>query len=132
MQVPISEAARLAGKSRKTLYNAVKSGRLSVTQDETGTTQVDIAELARVYGCLAVKGDSECTVKITQVETPVTQQITQSETTKIAILEAEVRQLKERLEDKDENLDDMRQALRLLEDKTAKEPKKGWFSRFFS
>lgn len=132
MQVPISEASRLTGKSRKTLYNAVKSGRLSVTQDETGTTQIDIAELVRVYGDFAVKGNSDYTVKITQRETPVTQQITQQETAKIAALEAENRQLRERLEDKDKNLDDMRQALRLLEDKTAKEPKKGWLARLFS
>ena len=35
-QISISEAAKLVGRNRKTLYRAIKEGRLSATQNATG------------------------------------------------------------------------------------------------
>lgn len=46
----ISEAARLTGKSRRTLQEHIKNGKLSKSQDESGNPSIDTAELVRVYG----------------------------------------------------------------------------------
>ena len=48
----VGEAALLAGKSPPTLGRAVKSGKLSVTKDESGERLYDASELERVYGKL--------------------------------------------------------------------------------
>lgn len=116
-QLPISEAAKLAGRDRKTLYRDIKSGRLSATVSETGEKQVDVAELSRVYGSLKHvddKCDSRETVAMSQVETV---QVAQETLARLAALEAENAQLKERLADKETHINDMRNSLRLLEHK---------------
>ena len=51
-QVLVSEAAKLVGKSRKSLYRHVKDGKLSVSQSVSGKTIVETSELIRVYGAL--------------------------------------------------------------------------------
>jgi hypothetical protein len=121
--VSIAEAAKLVGKSRKTLYNATQSGRVSFTQDETGAKLVDTSELIRVYGKLLHKGDSVSSVKITHGETPNETVVTAA---KMAALEAENFQLKERLADKEKNLEDLRSTVRLLEHKQARSWWKIW------
>jgi hypothetical protein len=113
-QVSIAEAAKLVGRSPKTLYNAARQGRLSITQDETGARQVDISELSRVYGKLTVSKETSETVSITQRETV-------NETQRDTKL-AENRSLRERLTEKDQHLEDLRNTVRLLEFKTPKEP----------
>ena len=50
--VSISEASRLVGKTRQTLYNDRDSGKLSWTTLETGKPGIDTSELQRVYGQL--------------------------------------------------------------------------------
>lgn len=46
----ISAANRITGKSRTTIAKHIRSGRLSVTQDDQGNKFIDAAELMRVYG----------------------------------------------------------------------------------
>jgi excisionase family DNA binding protein len=110
--VSISEAAKLVGRDRKTLYRAIKEGRLSATQDATGARQVDIAELVRVFGVFTVARDSGETVSLPQTETG---QTTADLKARMAALEAENAQLRERVADKDRHIEDMRQTVRLLE-----------------
>ena len=116
-QVSVAEAARLVGRDRKSLYRAVKQGRLSATHSATGERQIDTAELVRVYGEIGDKGDKEETTSTPQRETV-------NETAIIAVLEAEVANLRERLGDKERHIDDMRNAMRLLEHKAEK--KRWW------
>ncbi len=52
--VSISEASRLVGKTRQTLYNDRDSGKLSWTALETGKPGIDTSELHRVYGQLKI------------------------------------------------------------------------------
>ncbi|WP_461175456.1 hypothetical protein [Uliginosibacterium flavum] len=110
-QVSISEAATLVGRDRKTLYRAIKEGRLSATQTATGARQVDVSELARVFGVFPVARDSGATVPMPQDATP---NETGDLKAKIAALEAENVQLRERIEDKDKHIEDMRNTVRLL------------------
>ncbi len=46
----ISAANRITGKSRTTIAKHIRTGRLSVTQDDQGNKFIDAAELIRVYG----------------------------------------------------------------------------------
>src|SRR3954469_7996238 len=50
--VGVTEAARLTGKGRQTIYRAIEAGPLSASRDAHGHVTVDIAELERVYGSL--------------------------------------------------------------------------------
>jgi len=45
----LSEAARVSGQSKSTVWRAVNSGRLSVTRTYTGDYEIDPAELHRVF-----------------------------------------------------------------------------------
>ena len=130
-QVPIAEAARLTGRDRKSLYRDIKSGRLSATLGDSGTRQVAVSELLRVYGPFrgdGDKGDTPATVAMPQPETPDAT----AQKVRIAALEAELEQLRERLADKDKNLDDLRTTIRLLEYKKEPEPAPvGFWKRLF-
>lgn len=118
-QVSVAEAARLVGRDRKSLYRAIKQGRLSATFGAIGERQIDISELVRVYGDLRDTSDRQATVATPQPETS-------NETARITALEAEVARLRERLDDKEKHIEDMRGAMRLLEHKPAKKPWWRW------
>ena len=45
----MSEAAKQVGKTRQTIFKAIKSGRLSARKNDDGSYQIDPAELFRVY-----------------------------------------------------------------------------------
>lgn len=124
--VSISEAAKLVGRDRRTLYRAVAEGRLSVSQDVTGARQVDISELARVFGNFAVTCHSDATVTMSQDATPNVTDVTASLKAKIAALEAENTQLRERIEDKDKHIEDMRHTVRLLEHNQPQKKGRWW------
>ena len=49
MVYTLGDAAKATGKSKATISKAIKSGRISAIKDETGTFQIDPAELHRVY-----------------------------------------------------------------------------------
>ena len=48
----VSEAARVAGVSRRTIQRSIQSGRLSAATTATGERAIDTAELLRVFGPL--------------------------------------------------------------------------------
>ena len=55
----LNQAAKVAGKSKATLLDAIRAGRLSAPKDAQGRYQIDPAELFRVYpptGQLPVSG----------------------------------------------------------------------------
>ncbi len=45
----LNQAAREAGRSKATLLEAIRNGRLSAKKDEKGRYQIDLSELFRVY-----------------------------------------------------------------------------------
>jgi hypothetical protein len=49
MQHTLGSAAKLTGKSKSTLLRAIKSGRLSGSQDTNGNYQIETSELLRVF-----------------------------------------------------------------------------------
>lgn len=113
-QVTISEAAKLVGRDRKTLYKDIKAGRLSATLSATDVRQVDTAELIRVYGELGDTGDSRATVANPQEATAKATEATTELRVKLAAAEAELEQMRERLKERDGHISDLRGMVRLL------------------
>jgi excisionase family DNA binding protein len=56
----LGQAAKEVGKSKTTLTNAIKSGRMSATKLEGGQYSIDPAELFRVYSPVDRQLDSQC------------------------------------------------------------------------
>lgn len=46
----LSQASHAAGISRRTLYNHVKKGKVTVSRDGKNNPLIDVSELIRVYG----------------------------------------------------------------------------------
>jgi hypothetical protein len=110
--VSISEAARLTGKSRKTIQRYVADGRISMSQQVSGDKGIDISELVRVFGELSQPTPALSHVPVSHHVAP---NVPSDAATTIAALEAEIAVLRAQNEAKDENLADLRQSLRLLE-----------------
>lgn len=117
-EVSISEAARLVKLSRSHFYKTyIHTGRISVGRDFLGKPQIDTSELLRVFG--KIGEDSFDQTK--EVEP------TQLENTKIQMLEQEINHLKSRLQDKEERINDLKQAMALIQHQ---KPKKRFFGLF--
>ena len=94
--VNITEAARLAGKSRSQFYKGyIKAGKVSVSKDAEGKPCIDTAELLRVFGRLQDTGDTGKQDAPAHAPTPPPQQ---ADTGKLAALEMEVKLLREQLD----------------------------------
>lgn len=55
----ISEAASLAGVTRRTIYRYIKSGKLSASVTGDGKSIIDTSELLRVFGELSQRNQTE-------------------------------------------------------------------------
>lgn len=112
-QLPISEAAKRVGRSPKTLYRLVSTGVLSATVDENGKKQIDTSELLRVFGEIRTGRE-----KTENPETiPMSQREIDDKTARMAVLEAEMRLMRELLAEKDARIATLDRALLLLEDR---------------
>lgn len=118
-QVSIAEAARLTGKSRRTIERHLESGKLSFTQNVAGVRQVETSELTRAYGNLSLLVAAH---DVTTCQ-PVTQGVDAPDTTelrqRLAVLEAENKLLRERIDDKDKHIANI---MGLLEHKKSSRP----------
>jgi uncharacterized protein YlxW (UPF0749 family) len=88
-EISITEAMKLTGKSRPTLYRHIKSGKLS----KTSNGGIDTSELRRVYGefeTLNVTNENKVVTKSIKTEKKSISQIEKDET--------EIQHLKEQLE----------------------------------
>lgn len=125
MVYTLGDAAKATGKSKATISKAIKSGRISAIKDETGTFQIDPAELHRVY---------PPTVSGEQKETPEKTPDGKETSGLVRELQARLEAANERLADKDGIISDLRedrdkwrqQATALLTDSR---PRPGFWSR---
>ena len=112
MLLNVSQAARAAGKSRKTIQRHIKDGKLSASKVEDGLRWIDTAELQRVYGSLnAPDTDDAVSTKMdkSQSDAPQMTQVLESQ---IKRLEEEIKRLNERIDRDNEEyrqrMDDLR------------------------
>jgi len=124
--ISISEAARLTGKSRKTIQRYVADGRMSVSQLDAGKKGIETSELIRVFGEMSHPSPALSHETMSQVDAP---NVSPDVSATLAAVQAENAALRAELKAKDENLADLRQSLRLLEyaQPENRPPKRRWF-----
>ena len=99
MAYTLGQAARATGKSKPTVLRSIKLGRISASKDPFGNWQIEPVELHRVYPPALTpaehqaRGDPERHVTASNPEA----------------LEAENRQLSERLAEKDRLIEELRE-----------------------
>jgi hypothetical protein len=128
----LGEAAKAAGKSKATISNAVKKGRLSVHEKTESGFKIAAAELFRAFPAERVNSS---------VNVQNEQTLTGELNTPNRGLEREIELLRERLAEKDETIQDLRERLdreseerrnltAMLTDQRQKEGR-GFWSRLF-
>lgn len=129
----LSEAAKVAGQSKSTIWRAVKSGRVSATRADGGDYQIDPAELHRVFPIVGTGQGRDTAASVKQDATAL-------ERAETAALQAQIDSLRQIGELLRTELDDVRKdrdAWRSQADKlllthsTPAEPAKptGWLRR---
>ncbi|MAG54583.1 helix-turn-helix domain-containing protein [Halomonas sp. 707B3] len=103
MQFTITEAAKLYGKQRKTLYRHIESGQLSCGFRGDGKRVLDLAELIRCYG--------EPPGKLTASDTDSTRDDPASDTLVTQALLDEMRKQTAVIERMSERIEQLEQAL---------------------
>ena len=96
-QVNVTEAARLVGKNRKTLYKMMDKGTVAYTQSATGMRQVETSELIRVFGSLLSPSLSPSMDKEGH-------EATTNMSHNVALLEQKVVFLEDKIKDKDTHI----------------------------
>ena len=92
----LRQAADAVGKGKPAVLKAIKSGKISAQKNDHGEWQIDPAELHRVYP--PVSGNGSDGVSSEREETP-------KET---SALQREIELLRERMADKDTQIEDLR------------------------
>jgi hypothetical protein len=95
-ELSLTQAAKIAGKSKSTINRAIKSGKLSATRHDDGSYSIDGSELARVFPIGTPSGSERVSAA------PPT------EPTRTAMLEAENAALRTALDREREALDEAR------------------------
>ena len=118
--VSITEAARLTGKSRRTIQRYVATGKLSMSQSDATEKSIDTSELIRVFGSsLKIDTDGDMPKNVTMSRGVTTKNDTPD--IEKELLKQELALLKERLKDKDAHIDSLQKAMLLIELKLPKE-----------
>jgi len=114
--ISISEAARLTGKARSTIQSYIKTGKISKTTDNhTGNIGVETSELLRVFGKINIQNATDTTYYNNVAISQQTTSNTTDENIKILQLKSENERLKAVLDSKQETIDSLKTALKLLE-----------------
>jgi hypothetical protein len=130
MKLSANQASKEAGKTKKTILDAIKSKRMSASKNDKGHWEIDPSELFRVFPKTSTTPPLN-TNTIPPVEN-------HENRIKIAELEAEVKALKREVERTDierererENLslhiEDMRKAMAQLTDQREGQGRRRWF-----
>jgi hypothetical protein len=124
MSLTLNKAAKMCGKAKSTILEAIKSGRLSASKNAKGHYSIDPAELSRVFPFEIIDHTNPVTER-TQEPQPTAVENTQNTNA----LEREVNLLREMLEKAETNADHWRKMAErqqsLIEDKRPK----GFFKR---
>jgi len=124
-KVSVSEAAKLTGKSAKTIYRHIDIGKLSSSQNDNGSKSIDISELQRVYGNIKLSIENDMYSQMSDTENKNVNQISR-------LLQQENEMLKKLLDEKESHISSLKQAMLLLEHKDQKKEKPlNWFFQIF-
>lgn len=110
-KVSISEAARLAGVSRQTLYRKIDAGEITVERDGD-SVQIDLSELLRVFGDLKMPGTPD------SCSEPEPAAVVADRSAEVDLLRDQLAEAREREEWHRKHADELAGVLKLLEDKS--------------
>lgn len=116
MNVSITQAHKITGVARSTIYKDMDEGKLSFTENGRGKREIMISELERVYGKIDPSALDKKSQKSEKTETSenVASVVDRPETTKtghsdqIAVLQERINSLKATVEDKDTFIEDLK------------------------
>ena len=92
----ITESAKLAGVSRRTIQRYIRSGKLSARNDEQGNPKLDTSELLRIFPNLSHPKDESLSQTVAPTVTPSNlEPLLLEMMQEIKALRAEVKELKE-------------------------------------
>ena len=130
MNYTLNKAAKLCGRSKSTLSNAIKNGRLSANKDEQGRYSINAAELHRVFP-LPAQDQSQKPIQNTDktIENRELSAKIEAQNHLIETLEATCQDLRQRL---DEESSERRVLTRMLTERAHKPVERpshgfGWF-----
>jgi DNA-binding transcriptional MocR family regulator len=115
------QAAQAWGVSRATIQRAIKAGKLSVLADKS----IDPSEMVRAFGEPVSHPQNRLTVPD---EPTMSRGVSHPET---ALLRAENEHLRAMVAEKDARIDDLRNAMRLLEGPKGTAPRRSLWARLF-
>ena len=107
-KVSISEAARLAGKSRTTLHRLIKAGELSVSTGDRNAKMIDLSELVRVFSDLSLSAGEHHNEQV------IEQSVTGAEQDNLRLMQ-EVEHLKTLVSSQQSHIESLKQAMLLIE-----------------
>jgi hypothetical protein len=130
MTLSANQASKEAGKTKKTILDAIKSKRMSATKNDKGHWEIDPAELFRVFPKTSI------TPPLNTTTTPPMEN--HENRIKIVELEAEVKALKREVERTDaererereslsQHIEDMRKAMAQITDQRVGQGARRWF-----
>jgi hypothetical protein len=130
MKLSANQASKEAGKTKKTILDAIKSKRMSASKNDKGYWEIDPSELFRVFPKTSTTPPTNTTA-IPSLEN-------HENRIKIAELEAEVKALKREVERTDiererereslsQHIEDMRKAMAQITDQRAGQGGRRWF-----
>jgi hypothetical protein len=105
MKYSISEAARIAGVTRKTLYKHIDKKPISVEKDADDKPLIDASELLRVYGDKCKFDQDSKTVEPSK-ESTVSTQVSKGDLLETAVLEKELEMLKSQMSTEKDNFEE--------------------------
>ncbi len=111
MQVSISEAHKLTGVARSTIYRDIENGTLSVTTGARKKKTIMVSELQRVYGDIKTpknEDKKELSSDVVIVSNSSNKSGV-SQTDQIAVLQERIEALKEKVSDADSIIEDYKQ-----------------------
>lgn len=135
----LTQAAKAAGVTRRTLYNHINQGKVTASRDKKNNPVIDISELVRVYGNISLPVKKVPSILHSKnIQDNFTPEVLNS-------LVKEVKELKQAftlmLEDKamreaervkaEEEHQKLQQEITRLNDELKQEKSKGFWQRFF-
>jgi len=120
-KVSVAEAAKLTGKSIKTIYRHIDTGKLSSSQNNNNSKSIDTSELQRVYGSIKIQNENVISPQMSDTENNNDNQVRQ-------LLQQENEMLKKLLDEKENHIASLKQAMLLLEHKK-QEKSVSWLHR---
>ncbi len=123
MKYSISEASRIVGVTRKTLYKHIKNKPISVDKDENDRPIIDASELVRVYGDRCRFNNEEVNRKTEEGIQPSTK-VSISDAIEVAVTQKELEMLKLQMSSERDTFEEQIDYLRTKLDDANSETKK--------